>query len=91
MAELWFAPKGESVPPHSHDQMDSFVIFLGGRLLWSRGNLTKELGPKQFLHTTRVAAGEAHSFVITGLFGIFINVERWKQKPTSAALDFRLV
>jgi quercetin dioxygenase-like cupin family protein len=87
-AELWLCPKGERLPAHRHAKMESRITFVAGRMLFTRDDRTIPLGLGQTLRTFKVAAGQAHSAIVTGLFGIFLNVESWTERPTSAAHDF---
>lgn len=87
-AELWFCPKGEQLPNHKHEKMRSRIMFVGGGMLFTRDDKTITLGIRQTFRTFKVAAGQAHSAVVTGLCGIFLNCETWTEQPTSAAHDF---
>ena len=37
--EVWFCPPGTVIPMHVHDRIQSFLVFLGGRMIWWKDNL----------------------------------------------------
>lgn len=85
--ELWLCL--EDVEPHVHHQIDSTIIWIGGRMLGTIGGRSKELGWRQLGHRYAIPAKVKHSAKIH-TFGLFANIERWKTDPTSAAIDFHV-
>lgn len=79
---------GENLPVHAHPNMESRIVFLGGRMLFTRDARTIPLGFTKILRSFVVKAGQAHGAIVTGRFGMFLNLEKWLIKPTSAAHDF---
>jgi hypothetical protein len=44
--ELWYCPKGTKVPPHIHEHIDSFIVYLFGRMRVTVEHTTREVcGP----------------------------------------------
>lgn len=84
--ELWLC-LGD-VRPHVHENIESTIIWLGGRMLGTIGDRTKQLTWKQAGHRYPVTAGTVHSAKVQ-TFGLFANIERWKSQPTSACIDFK--
>lgn len=89
--ELWFCPKGERIPLHFHEAIDSHLVFLFGRMFWTSDGRSKELSWRNFLFNWIIPANVAHGAVVTGLCGVFMNIEKWTAEPTSAAKDIKLV
>lgn len=86
--ELWFVPKGEFIEPHSHPSMDGTVVFLYGRMLGDIGGKVGWVTGKDFLRCFNISAGVTHS-AATSTFTMFLNIENWITRPSSAAIDFR--
>lgn len=85
--EIWFCPKGEVIPLHIHKAIDSHLVFILGRMKWRSAGRVKELTYRNFLFNWLIPANVDHGAVVTGLFGIFMNIETWTDTPTSAAKD----
>lgn len=88
-AELWLCPRGEKIPEHAHDKMDSRITFLGGAMIFTRDKKSIPLDWRRIGRSFKVRAGQAHGAEVTGRFGLFLNLERWTTAPSSAATDFR--
>ena len=89
-AELWYCPRGYTIPEHVHDEMASRITFLGGRMLFRRDDRTLHLDWRRLFRTFTVARGQRHGATVTGRFGLFLNHETWlTTTPTSASHDFR--
>lgn len=89
--EVWFAPAGEIIEPHVHQNIHSTIVFLAGDMV---GRIQERVGvlkwPADSFRRFRVPAGTVHEARI-GKFCIFANIERWSAPPTSAAEDFTAV
>lgn len=86
--ELWWCPRREVIPEHTHLQFDGMLVFLGGRMRWSMAGRERSVGWRDLLRAWRVPAGIPHAARVTGRFGLFLNIEHWSGDPTSAAIDF---
>ena len=86
--ELWLCPRGEVIPPHTHQYFDGRLVFLAGSMLWTLAGQTREVGWRDVLRCWRVPAGTNHGATVTGRFGVFLNIEQWQGVPSSAATDF---
>jgi hypothetical protein len=98
--EVWWCPRGAVIPPHTHPHVISHIAMLAGRMRWRVGSEVREVcGPFRRRQTNgrlawsayRVEEETVHGATVTGLFGLFLNLERWTGKKTSAATDLRLV
>ena len=85
--ELWLCLG--CVEPHVHKQIDSTILWLGGSMLGTIGERSKELCWRQIFHRYSVPAGTSHSAQVHS-FGLFANIELWSSEPTSAAIDFHV-
>lgn len=86
--ELWWCPRGECIPAHTHQQFDGRLVFLGGRMRWLLGHRSRLVTWRDVLRSWSVPAGAVHGAEVVGGFGLFLNIERWHGTPTSAAVDF---
>jgi hypothetical protein len=95
--ELWCCPRGTVVPPHIHLTIDSFIIYLFGRMRVTVGNTTRDVcGPFRRRESTGkftwavryIPAGARHCAEVLGSFAVFLNVERCHCGRISAARDF---
>lgn len=57
-------------------------------MIFTRDSKTIPLGYAKIFRSFVVKAGQAHSAIVSGAFGVFLNFETWTDKPTSAAHDF---
>lgn len=89
--EVWFCPRGELVPPHSHRGFDSLIVHLAGRMVfWAEGR-GRVLNWGDVGWSKLIPAGAEHGLIVRGPFGVFVNFETWKHDgPTSAVDDFIL-
>ena len=94
--ELWFCPKWFLIKPHIHQSIDSFIIQLWGRAIWTVKNTSREvLGPFRKRESTgelawaaaEIPAGVKHS-ALTKSFCVFLNIERCHGEHVSASEDF---
>ena len=97
--EVWYCPKGAVIPPHVHMEVNSFIWMIAGRMRWRVGNQEREVsGPLRHrksngdlaLSAYRVTPRMPHGATVTGLFGLFLNLERWNGPKTSAASDIEM-
>lgn len=87
--ELVFAPHGEVIEPHVHQQADCTLVILGGEMEGTIADRKGKTGWYDFLRRFKIPAGVTHSATVTGRFVLFANFERWLTDPTSAAIDFK--
>lgn len=99
-AELWFVPRGTVIPPHIHQQTDSFIVYFIGRMKVTVDKTTRIVfGPvrrrestgKLILATRYIPAGTRHCAEVLGSFAVFLNIEHCHGEPVSASKDFMLV
>lgn len=98
--ELWYCPRGIRVPMHKHETLDSFIVYLIGRMRVTVENKTREVcGPFRRRESTGkltwavryIPAGVRHCAEVIGSFAVFINIERCHCGHVSASKDFVLV
>lgn len=96
-AELWYCPRGVKVPMHVHQTLDSFIVYLLGRMRVTVEDKTRDVcGPfrrrqstgKLTLAVRYIPAGVRHCAEVLGSFAVFINIERCHGKRMSASRDF---
>ena len=86
--ELWICPKYTIIPPHIHPDMDSYIIHVWGRTLFTRDGRGKFMKLWTWLESHFVPARVVHGFQNMNNRLVFINVEKWYGiKPTSAAIN----
>jgi oxalate decarboxylase/phosphoglucose isomerase-like protein (cupin superfamily) len=96
--ELWYCPKGTRVPPHIHEHIDSFIVYLFGRMRVTVEHTTREVcGPVRRRESTGrlvwatryIPKGVRHCAEVVGKRAIFLNFERCHLgRNVSAAKDF---
>lgn len=98
--ELWFVPKGQDIRPHTHPNIDSFIVFLYGSVIFRRKKPNESFARHAFLNSRNdrfrsfhVAPEDVHYFednTVKPL--IFLNIEIWKGngKSQSASKDFKV-
>lgn len=84
--ELWVCPCFEYIEPHSHPEIESKVILLYGSLY---GVLNGRSGFLRWLKFYSIASTAVHSGQTGSQGCIFLNLQRWSSKPTSAAINFK--
>lgn len=87
--ELWKVPKGEKIPPHTHDHVISRFIFLDRNLKVHRAGSCKS-SAVPFFRWYKVGAGAEHWAEAVSGDARFLNFEWWTGdgKPMSPAEDF---
>lgn len=93
--ELWFAPSGYQIQPHSHDNVDIWLYLLFGERICFFRRRKNDTNWQEFqgrwYHIGRrftIRRGVLHYFHVSRFPLIFLNVEKWYSKPTSASEDF---
>lgn len=89
--ELWFCPANADIPEHVHERMDGWLVFLGGSMVWARGDAARRFGWRDTGRCLAVPAGCPHAARVCGRFGAFAVIERWRGSKDSAARDFTLL
>lgn len=88
--EIWYVPAGYAVPEHYHTDFDSrFLLLFAHNILFRRNGRT--LLVKWWKHIGKlfaINAGDIHSSDASNFPLIFVNIEIWKHKPTSACKNF---
>lgn len=96
--ELWYAPAGYSIKPHTHNKQDIKLIFLfGNNVRFHRRKKGTYLGESVVMFWRNIGriftirAGDEHSFDVSHTPLIFLNIETWRHgsTPTSAADDIQ--
>lgn len=95
--EIWWAPKGYSIKPHTHDNVNIKLMFLFGNCIrFHRRESNRMLGEsvivrwKDIGRVFNIPAKTEHSFDVCDTPLIFLNFEKWLSKPTSASEDLHL-
>lgn len=89
--ELWWCPRGSTIPLHVHWQIDSWLVFLGGSMLWGCAGRWRRFTWRNFGRAFFVGHGIEHGASTLGRFGLFANLERWRvPEKTSASVDIEL-
>lgn len=95
--EVWFVPRGTRIPAHVHKTIDSFIVYLVGRMRVTVEHTTREVcGPVRRRESTGrltwavryIPAGVRHCAEVVGAFAVFLNFERCHADQVSAARDF---
>lgn len=63
-------------------------MFLGGKMNWASGRRVVQFRGRHLFRSLVARAGESHGAVVTGRFGLFMNIQHWTHNRTSAAHDF---
>ena len=94
--EIWWCPRGAEIPVHVHLNVSSWIWMVAGRMRWIVNHKEREVsGPLRHRNSNHHLALSAykvpprmpHGATVTGLFGLFINFERWNGPKASAATD----
>jgi len=64
------------------------MMILGGRMQGRIGNRSGPVGWRDFGRIFPIPAGVTHNAIILHPFCVFLSIERWDGKVTSAAEDF---
>ena len=95
--EFWFCPPNYQIAEHSHPNEDIELLFLfGHNIRFHRREQGKLLGESFFARFKHIGtvftikAGTYHWFEVSSWPLIFMNIEKWYSKPTSASEDFQL-
>jgi hypothetical protein len=92
--EIVWAPKDYTIDLHSHPSQDIELVILWGKdvlLRRIRGADTDthiSKMPQSIFKKFSIRAGDLHDFSTGPSCFLFLNIEHWHSKPTSAALDF---
>ena len=90
--ELWYCPARETIPLHSHPNIDSTIVHLFGWVHWyiELDNVPygKYLGASNIGKSHKVPANTVHAATCYSPL-LFLNIERWSCTPSSAAIDFK--
>jgi hypothetical protein len=94
--EFVYAPRGYEIAPHTHSHQDIKLIFLfGHNIRFYRKRPLKELVTfwARFSNIGKsftILANDIHYFKVSNWPLVFMNIEKWHIKPTSAAKDLQL-
>jgi hypothetical protein len=93
--EIWYLPKNYEIKPHSHPNIHLSIFFLFGNNIWFLKRKGERVCAKlnkwwNIFRRFTVDQGNVHWFKNDGRFPlIFLNLERWSSKPTSASQDIK--
>lgn len=94
-AELWIIPPLFKIDEHLHPNQDIKIIYLWGEAIFYRNNRNIDeyksfsVSRETIFKTFNVRAYHSHWFDNFYHRLVFINLEFWKIKPTSAAVDIK--
>lgn len=88
--ELWVVPAHSSIPAHYHRFCDSHIIHLWGKAWFMVDYRCKFLHTFTGFWSKEIPRNINHAAVTQDQRLIFLNIETWHEKPTSAATDFVL-
>lgn len=97
--EIWYAPRGYEIQPHTHENEDIKLVFLfGHNIRFHRRKKDAFLGQSFLARFENIGkiftinAGDEHSFTVSNWPLLFMNIEKWKDgiKPSSASQDLQL-
>lgn len=95
--EFWYCKSGYEIQPHSHNNIDIKLFFLFGHRISFYRRRRPQVLPDFFyakwwhiLSHFNIRAGDIHYFKVSKYPLIFMNLEIWQTKPTSASIDFTL-
>lgn len=95
LIELWVCPTNFSVGEHTHEKFDGHITLLVGQVVLCKRVEGAERSTRRMFKSHSIPAGTPHWFRPSTprawLPTVFINVERWRTEPTSAAVDFHPV
>lgn len=91
--EFWFASSGYEIKPHTHPDLDIKLMFIFGHnttFYRDRGAMRAQKLVKWWNigKTFTILRGDSHHFTVSKWPLLFMNIERWYKKPTSAAESF---
>ena len=92
--EIVYAPPHYQIEEHSHPSQIIKLCFLFGRATFFRRSNISGLAtadvcwPSNMFRTFTIAWYHSHWFAVSKWPLVFINLEIWRTKPTSAAEDF---
>jgi hypothetical protein len=89
--ELWICPPHSCIKPHIHPDLDSYVMHIWGRSFVRRKTSMKILPFFSFFRIYKIPRNVVHSSSNFNNWFIFLNIERWYSKPTSAAINLKEV
>ncbi len=87
--ELWICPPRCMIPCHTHPDLDSFIMHIWGRAYFTRKLRVKIMPFFSFFRIYSVPRNIIHGFRNFNNWFIFLNIERWYSKPTSAAINLK--
>lgn len=93
--ELWYAPRGFKIEPHTHPNENISLTFLFGKALFARISNVSGLAqafvswPWNMFKTFKISYFHTHWFEVSSRPLVFLNHARWINgvKPTTAAND----
>ena len=82
--QQFIAPPDKIIPEHVHPNVDSYEIFIGGEIAFSKNKL------HQNTHIIRVNHNDWHGGVMGPLGGSFFSIQHWLNgvKPHCVAADY---
>lgn len=95
--EIWYAPRGYEIAEHTHPNEDiKLILLFGHNVVFHRRKKSTFIGEsfwarfRDIGHIFTINAGDSHFFTVSNWPLVFMNIERWHTKPTSASEDLQL-
>lgn len=95
--EIWYAPRGFKIEKHKHPNQDIRLYFIFGHgttFYRQRDTANESIVAERTIAWWNIGArfnilrGDYHWFTVSRFPLIFMNIEKWYIKPTSASEDF---
>jgi hypothetical protein len=99
--QMFVVPPNSIIPEHTHPNVDSFEVYLGGQIMFSHRGLwtldksvmeeADEKGlSKNRLSNIRVKPDDLHGGAFGPAGGVFLSVQRWLNgvEPSCVSLDY---
>jgi hypothetical protein len=96
--EFWFCPKYYEIRKHSHPSQDIRLFFIFGHNTTFYRERNTQYSSRLDSRTIKwwnigakftILRNDYHWFTVSRFPLVFLNLEKWYDKPTSAAIDFK--
>ena len=75
-AYIWFCPKDSVIKEHTHNEVKVRIIYLFGRIIFSKDRRSKLMSIKHFLRSFIINPQQLHAAIACS-FSAFITFEKW--------------
>lgn len=88
--ELVVVAPNVTIPPHSHPNVDSYEVYVGGDVMFYLEGQPMRPQHKPFKEFVRVLPGQVHAAQIGPRGGSFLSIQHWQNgvTPTAVGLDW---